>query len=77
MSLVLAYIFCILILYGKVIYRPIMSLTTGNVIKHSVQYLNHEVDIMFIVTNHWKKICKLSYQSNQSKLQNSLILLSI
>ena len=30
-----------------------MSLTTGNVIEHSVQYLNHEVDIMFIVVNHW------------------------
>ena len=30
-----------------------MSLTTGNEIKHSVQYLNHEVDIMFIVMNHW------------------------
>ena len=52
MLLVLAEIFSILILYGNVIYRPIMSLTTGNVIKHSVQYLNHEVDIMFIVMNH-------------------------
>ena len=30
-----------------------MSLTIGNVIKHSVEYLNHEVDIMFIVMNHW------------------------
>ena len=30
-----------------------MSLTTGNVIKHSVQYLNHEADIMFIVMNDW------------------------
>ena len=30
-----------------------MSLTTGNVIKYSVQYLNHEVDIMFIVMKHW------------------------
>ena len=30
-----------------------MSLTTGNVIKHSVQYLNHEVDVKFIVVNHW------------------------
>ena len=30
-----------------------MSLTTGNVIKHLVQYLNHEVDNMFIVMNHW------------------------
>ena len=49
MLLVLADIFSILILYGSVIYRPIMSLTTGNVIKHSVHYLNHEVDIMFIV----------------------------
>ena len=39
-----------------------MSLPTGNVIKHSVQYLNHEVDIMFIVM-----ICELSYQSNRIK----------
>ena len=53
MLLVLAYIFSILILYGNVIYRPIMSLATGNVIKHSVQYLNHEVDNMFIIINHW------------------------
>ena len=53
MQRVLAYIFSILILYGNVIYRPIMSLTTGNVKKKSVQYLNHEVDIMFIVMNHW------------------------
>ena len=56
MKLVLAYIFPILMLYGNVIYRPIMSfskLRTGNVIKHSVQYLNHEVDIMFLVMNHW------------------------
>ena len=53
MLLVLAYIFSILILYGNVIYRPIMSLTTGNVIKHSVQYLNHEVDIIFILMNLW------------------------
>ena len=30
-----------------------MSLTTGKVIKHSVLYLDHEVDIMFIVMNHW------------------------
>ena len=30
-----------------------MSLTTENVIKHLVQYLNHEVDNMFIVMNHW------------------------
>ena len=29
-----------------------MSLLTGIVIKHSVQYLNHEVDIMFIIMNH-------------------------
>ena len=53
MLLVLADIFYIQILYGNVIYRPIMSLTTGNVIKHSVEYLNHEVDIMYIVMNHW------------------------
>ena len=53
MQLVLAYIFSTLILYGNVIYRPIMSLTTGNLIKHSVQYLNQEVDIMFIFMNHW------------------------
>ena len=53
MKLVLAYTFSILILYGNVIYRPIRSLTTGNIIKHSVQYLNHEEDIMFIVMNHW------------------------
>ena len=53
MLLVLAYIFSILILYGNVIYRPIMSLTTGNVTKHSVQYLNHKVDIMFNIMNHW------------------------
>ena len=53
MKLVLAYIFSILFVYGNVIYMPIMSLTTGNVIKQSVQYLNHEVDIMFIVMNHW------------------------
>ena len=39
--------FSILISYGNVIYRPFTSLTTGNAIKHSVQYLNHEVDIMF------------------------------
>ena len=32
-----------------------MSLTTGNVIKHLVQYLNHEVDYMFIVMNHCYK----------------------
>ena len=30
-----------------------MSLTTGNVIKLSVLYLNYEEDIMFIVMNHW------------------------
>ena len=30
-----------------------MSFTTENEIKHSVQYLNHEEDIMFIVMNHW------------------------
>ena len=30
-----------------------MGLTIGNVIKHSVQNLYHEVDIMFIVMNHW------------------------
>ena len=53
MLLVLACIFSILILYGNVIYRTIMSLTTGNVIKRSVQYLNHEEDIMFIVLDHW------------------------
>ena len=53
MLLVLACTFSILILYGNVIYRPIMSLTTGKVIKHSVQLLNHEVDIMFIVMNDW------------------------
>ena len=29
-----------------------MSLTTGNVIKHLVQHLNHEVDNMFIVVIH-------------------------
>ena len=50
---VLAYIFSILILYGNVIYSPIMSLTTGNVIKHLVQYSNYEVDNRFIVMNHW------------------------
>ena len=55
MHLVLAYIFSILILYGNVIYRPIMSLTTENVIKHSVQYLNDEVDIMLSVMSHWNK----------------------
>ena len=78
MQLVLAYIFSILILYGNVIYRPIMSLTTGNVIKHSVQYLNHEVDIMLIVMNHFQKVCKLSNQSNRIN-QNckTLILLFI
>ena len=32
-----------------------MSLRTGNVIKHSFQYLNHEVDTIFIVMNHWLK----------------------
>ena len=32
-----------------------MSLTTRNVIKYSVQYLNHEVDIMFIVMNQGEK----------------------
>ena len=32
-----------------------MSLTTGNVIKHLVQFLNHEVDNMFIVLNLWLK----------------------
>ena len=32
-----------------------MSLTSGNVMKHSVQYLNHEVDFMFIVMNHCLK----------------------
>ena len=53
MQLALAYIFPVLILYGNAIYRSIMSLTTGNVIKHSVQYLYHEVDIMFNVMNHW------------------------
>ena len=30
-----------------------MSLTAVNVIKHLVQYLNHEVDNLFIVMNHW------------------------
>ena len=29
------------------------KLTTGGVIKRSVQYLNHEVDVMFIVMDHW------------------------
>ena len=53
MLLVLAYIFSILILHGNLIYKPIMNLTTESVIQHSVQYLNHEVDIMFIVVNHW------------------------
>ena len=52
MLLVLAYKFSILILYGNVIYRSIMSLTAGNVIKHLVQYLNHEVYIVFIVINY-------------------------
>ena len=55
MLFVLAYKFSILILYGNIIYRPIMSLKAGNVIKHSVQYWNHEVDIMFIVMNYWLK----------------------
>ena len=32
-----------------------MSLTTGNVIKHSVEYLNHDADIMYIAINHWEK----------------------
>ena len=56
-----------------------MSLTTGKVIKHSVKYLKHEVDIMFIVMNHWKKILQtgISKLQDQSKLQNSLILLFI
>ena len=53
MLLVPAYKFYILILYGNIIYRPIMSLTVGNVIKHSVQYLNHEVNIICIVMNYW------------------------
>ena len=53
MNLVLAYKFSIPILYGSVIHRPIMSFKTGNVIKHSVKYLKYEVDIMFIVMNHW------------------------
>ena len=30
-----------------------MSLTDGNVIKHLVKYLTHEVENMFIVMNHW------------------------
>ena len=30
-----------------------MSLTAVNVIKHLVQYLNHEVDNMLTVMNHW------------------------
>ena len=30
-----------------------MSFTAVNVIKHLVQYLNLEVDNMFIVMNHW------------------------
>ena len=48
----LAYTFSILTVYGNVIYRSIISLTTGNVIKHSDHYLNHEVDIMLIVINN-------------------------
>ena len=52
MLLVLAYIFFILISYGYNL-QAYYELTTGNVIKLSVQYLNHEVDIMFIVMNHW------------------------
>ena len=54
-----------------------MSSTTVNAINHSVQYLIHEVDIMFIVIKH--RFCRLQYQTkqNQSKLQNSLILVFI
>ena len=56
-----------------------MSSTTVNAINHSVQYLIHEVDIMFIVIKHRLKHCKLQYQTiqSQSKLQNSLILVFI
>ena len=53
MKLVLAYKFSIPFLYGSVIHRPIMSFKTRNVIKHSVKFLNHEADIMFIVMNYW------------------------
>ena len=45
---------------------PIMKiLTTGNIVKHLVQYLNYEVDIINIIIYHWHTICKLSYQSNR------------
>ena len=55
-----------------------MSLTTRNVIKHSVQSLNHEVDITFTVMNHGKKSANCHIKvTNQSKIQNSLILLFI
>ena len=55
-----------------------MSLTTGSVIKHLVQYLNHEVDNVYCYESLVKKTCKLSYQSNRIK-QNckTLILLFI
>ena len=43
-----------------------MSLTTGNVIKHSVQYLNHEVDIMFIVMNVGKKSANCHIKGTES-----------
>ena len=36
-----------------------MSLTTGNVIKHSVQYLNHNLDIMFIVNKKKSANCRI------------------
>ena len=48
-------------LLGNVVYRPIMKLltignvvkqTTGNVVKHSVQYLICEVEIIHIVMYH-------------------------
>ena len=53
MLLVLAYKIFILTLYGNVIYRSILSLIAENLIQHSVQYLNQEVDIMVIVMNYW------------------------
>ena len=65
-------------LLGNVVYRPIMKLrqyetlikqTTGNVVKRTVQYLNHEVDfIYFIMCHSFKLSCKITNQNYKTLL---------
>ena len=61
MKLVLAYKFSNLISYCNIVHRPVLpenlkayykNFTTGNIVTHSAQYLNHYEEIMYIVMNH-------------------------